>query len=237
MTTQSSRHQRLAQNSTHVNPLVAGAATLLSLLPKFSNTPTHSGLAALQRQLQGELKAFGDRAQGQGYRPITILLATTLLATTVDDTLCHTPWGKSQWPLFSLASWFQTTHEKPPALDNLIQRLEEDVPVNVDLLELIYLCLRLSPVAPDTLSPGEKRSREILMDDIFRATQWQRGDNPRTLNDLTSLPPVTPLPKPKLLRTLALTLVLMLTTVGSLHLMLDVSSAPLKHQLKNLTIQ
>ena len=81
-----------------LNPLVAAAGPLLSLVGKLRNTPVHRDVPGLRRRMEQELRDFEAQASRAGVDPETVNAARYCLCSVIDETVLNTPWGnESSW--------------------------------------------------------------------------------------------------------------------------------------------
>ena len=93
---------RAAENRTlslgrlaSINPIVAAANPLLSLVPQLRSSVAHPDSIGLRDLLLRQLGAFEAAARKQGVTPEQVLAARYALCTLVDESVSLTPWGGS----------------------------------------------------------------------------------------------------------------------------------------------
>jgi type VI secretion system protein ImpK len=127
-----------------LNPLEKSASVLLNLLSQIRNTTTHPNPTGLHKQLASEIQKFEGTAQRAGIPPETIFIARYALCTTLDEFVLSTPWGASSiWNSQSLLSMFHKETRGGERFFKMLNKLSQDPARNIDLLELLYLCLAL----------------------------------------------------------------------------------------------
>jgi len=146
-----------------LNPIEKAASTLLSLLSQIRNTSSHPNPNGLHKQLATEIQNFEKAAQKAGINEKTIFIARYALCTTIDEFVMTTPWGAgSVWGTQSLLSLFHKETRGGERFFQLLNKLSEDPSKNIDMLELLYLCLslgfqgryRVKPNGLNELTPG-----------------------------------------------------------------------------------
>ncbi|MBT8072511.1 MAG: type VI secretion system protein TssL, partial [Xanthomonadales bacterium] len=127
-----------------LNPLEKSASTLLNLLSQIRNTSSHPNPTGLHKQLADEIKNFERDAQRAGIPDKTVFIARYVLCTTIDEFVMSTPWGASSiWNSQSLLSMFHKETRGGERFFHLLNKLNQDPARNIDILELMYVCLSL----------------------------------------------------------------------------------------------
>ena len=127
-----------------LNKLEKSAAVLLNLLSQIRNTSSHPNPTDLHKQLANEIQHFEARAQHEGLVPETIFIARYALCTTIDEFVMSTPWGSNSiWNKQSLLSMFHKETHGGERFFQMLKKLNQDPSRNIDLLELLYVCLAL----------------------------------------------------------------------------------------------
>lgn len=135
---------KLYTSTIGVNPLVAAASPILSLMGRLRSATHPYEISELYLDLIHEIKSFESHAQRLNYRAENILIARYLLTSTLDETILNTAWGKeSEWEKHKLLMFFQQEEWGGERFFVILERLEEEPLFYVDLLELAYICLSL----------------------------------------------------------------------------------------------
>lgn len=160
-----------------LNPLEQCAALLLNLLGQIRGTASHPNPNALHQQLSGEIKKFEANAQRAGIETETIFTARYVLCTTVDEFVLLTPWGaNSIWHNQSLLRVFHRETSGGERFFLLLKHLEKDPATNIDLLELMYVCLALGFQGRYRVESGGAASLEAVRENLYRVIRNQRGE-------------------------------------------------------------
>ena len=134
----------LAFNGGGLNPLVQAANPLLDLVMPLRTMPSHANVEALRDQLVTAVGRFERQVRAQNIPTETIAAARYALCTLLDETIASTPWGSSGvWNSRSLLVLFHNEAWGGEKFFIILQRLSQDAHVNVDILELMYVCLAL----------------------------------------------------------------------------------------------
>ena len=166
-----------------LNPLVSAATTLLSLISQLRDTASHPDPAGLENRVVQEVQNFENKARAQGAAPETVVAARYALCSVIDETVLSTPWGgQSAWSTRSLLSIFHRETWGGEKFFQVLERLEQDPARNIDLLELLYICLALGFEGKYRVDErGAGRLAEIR-DNLYRTIRMTRGQYERELS-------------------------------------------------------
>lgn len=202
---------------TGVNPLVAAASALFSLVSKLRHTEQYENSVALRENLVYEVKAFECAALERHYQAEQIILARYVICATLDETILQTQWGReSDWHQHSLVMAFdgdETTGERVFAL---LERLRNKTKDSIDLLEFFYLCLSLGFEGKYRFIDNGHQSLYRLLDDLFRTIRRERGDKSSPLVMMKGARTSAPLKNPPKLPLKRILLVL-ITMLGVIY--------------------
>jgi type VI secretion system protein ImpK len=140
----SSYYRTKAFSSTiGVNNIINAADPLLTLATKLRRINVPADAASLHQNICHEIKAFENKAQNFGYRPQLILAARYVLCALLDELIAITLWPDLNWKKYSLVDYFHKDLWDSDHFFLILDRSLQDPETNIDLMELIYLCLRL----------------------------------------------------------------------------------------------
>ena len=163
--------------ATGVNPLVAAAAPLLSLIMSLKNRATHSNIEELHRRVIEEMKAFEGKAVMGGCAPEAVRAGRYALCAAVDDLVLNTPWGnQSIWSSRSMVIVFHKEAWGGERFFELLERLERQPDKHRDVIELMYICLSLGF---EGMMRVEARGASLLQqnrDRVYRLIRRLRGE-------------------------------------------------------------
>jgi type VI secretion system protein ImpK len=166
-----------------LNPLEKAASLLLNLLGQIRNTSSHPNPSGLHQQLTGEVKQFETRAQKSDIPPETIFTARYVLCTTVDEFVLSTPWGaNSIWRQQSLLRIYHQETSGGEKFFLLLDKLIHDPAKNIDLLELMYVCLALGFQGRYRVETDGANTLEAIRENLYRTIRNHRGDNETALS-------------------------------------------------------
>jgi type VI secretion system protein ImpK len=131
-----------ALTAASLNPLVAAAMPLLSAAPRIRQSAQHPNPAGLKEALADGIRAFEAQARAQGLPNEQVIAGRYVLCTLLDESAASTPWGGSgAWAAQSLLVQFHNESWGGEKVFALMAKLAENVSVNRNLLELLYVCL------------------------------------------------------------------------------------------------
>ena len=183
--TQAARPQRAAEpgrkvdftNRPGLNPIEKSASILLNLLSQIRNTSSHPNPTGLHKQLATEIQNFEKTAQKAGIKEKTVFIARYALCTTIDEFVMVTPWGSgSIWGTQSLLSLFHKETRGGERFFQLLTKLSEDPAKNLDLLELLYLCLALGFQGRYRVLPNGINELEEIRESLYYTIRNQRQE-------------------------------------------------------------
>jgi type VI secretion system protein ImpK len=158
-----------------LNEIEEAASVLLSLLSQIRNTSSHPNPNGLHKQLATEIQNFEKTAQRAGINEKTVFIARYALCTTIDEFVMTTPWGSgSIWGTQSLLSLFHKETRGGERFFRLVKKLSEDPAKNIDLLELLYLCLALGFQGRYRVLPNGLNELEEIRESLYHTIRNQR---------------------------------------------------------------
>lgn len=165
------------QDFSGLNSLDRAASLLLNLLGQIRNTSSHPDPTALHQKLAAEMREFETRAQKSGVAPETVFTARYVLCTTIDEFVLSTPWGaNSVWRNQSLLRQFHQETSGGEKFFLLLNKLMQDPAKNLDLLELMYICLSLGFQGRYRVESDGINSLEAIRENLYRIIRSQRDD-------------------------------------------------------------
>ncbi len=166
-----------------LNPLVNSAAALIAVFEKTRGAVSHSDVGGLHQRIVNEMKAFETRAKEQGIKPEIVLSARYILCAVLDEAVLNTPWGsESAWNQRTLLSVFHNETAGGEKFFLILDRMRETPAENLQMLELIYICLSLGFEGKYRLSNRGRDEIERIRDDLFTVIRSHRGEYERTLS-------------------------------------------------------
>ena len=126
-----------------LNRLVRAANPLLDLVVPLRYTAQPPELNQLRERLALAIRSFEAEARAAGVPLETVAAARYALCTLLDETIAGTAWGNGVWGTRSLLVAFHNEASGGEKFFLILQRLGQDAANQIDLLELMYLCLSL----------------------------------------------------------------------------------------------
>lgn len=151
-----------------LNPILAEANGILSMVGQIRSTASHSDVLFLKETLAQKLRDYENRLRQHNVESETIDTARYCLCCSIDEAVLNTHWGsQSTWSHDSLLSSFYSSSQGGEAffkhLDNALSQPESQL----DLLELMYVCLSLGFVGQYRLEKNgldnHRRLRKQIM--------------------------------------------------------------------------
>ncbi|MDH3326236.1 MAG: type IVB secretion system protein IcmH/DotU [Gammaproteobacteria bacterium] len=170
-------------DQTETNAIIAVARPLLSLLTRLSQSHQHNDVNGLHSRTIQEIRNFEVNAQQKGIDPQHILIARYILCAAIDETVLNTPWGaNSLWPSKSLLSTFHRENTGGQKFFTLMERMQQNPGVNINLLELISLCLALGFIGKYRVVQGGQSHVETIRSQLHQQIAMVRGEYERDLS-------------------------------------------------------
>jgi type VI secretion system protein ImpK len=170
-------------DAADINRLTGAAAPLLSLAARLRSTVSHPDPGSLFAQVAQEIKAFEAAANAAGIRPEFILTARYSLCTLLDEVVLNTPWGsQSVWASQTLLNLFHNEGWGGEKFFQILDRLLDQPAANLELLELMYLCLAMGLQGKYRVQAAGRTQLDAVQAKTLQAIQRLRGETPRELS-------------------------------------------------------
>lgn len=166
-----------------LNPLLDTASSLLMVAAQQRQTLSQTNVNGLRDQMIRQLRMFEDQARSRGIDQETILTSRYLLCTILDESVLSTPWGsESDWSSQSLLSTFHNENWGGEKFFQILDHLIQQPSQNLDILELVYICLSFGFQGKYSVSDRGISSLQEIQDKLYRTLAMQRGDFERELS-------------------------------------------------------
>lgn len=166
-----------------LNPLLAAANRLLNVLPQLRSSVQHPNPTALRDSLAQGIRQFEAQARTAGVPTEKIVAARYALCTLIDETATSTPLGASgAWAHQGLLALFHGETGGGEKFFQLLARLAENPQANLDLLELLYVCLEFGFEGRYRVTEGGQRQLEAIRQRLLMIIRKQRGEYERDLS-------------------------------------------------------
>ncbi|MCU7862163.1 MAG: type IVB secretion system protein IcmH/DotU [Candidatus Thiodiazotropha sp. (ex Lucinoma kastoroae)] len=220
------------------NKLEIEASSLLSLLGRLRDTPSHSDPATLKSSIIEKFRTFERKAQDLGVDKETTFWARYVLCTAIDEMVLSTPWGnQSFWRDQSLLVSLHNEAWGGEKFFQLLQKLLQNPAKNIELLELMYICISFGFEGRFRPLPDGYAQLQTIRDNLYRTI---RNHHDEYDHDLSSNWKGVYLKQNALVQyvplwvVLAVSGVLLLLMFFGFNLSLNVKSDPVHAELHNI---
>ena len=156
--------------------MVGAANALLDLVVPLRYMLSHPDVEALREQLVAAIKQFEKDMRARNISTETVAAARYALCTFLDETVASTPWGGGGvWSSRSLLVLFHNEAWGGEKFFVILQRLSQDVRANLDILELMYVCLALGLEGRYRVLDGGRSQLDTLRERLHQLIQKERG--------------------------------------------------------------
>src|SRR5262249_2296518 len=112
-----------------------------------------------------------------------VIAARYALCTLIDENAANTPWGASgAWAQHGLLALFHGETEGGEKFFQVLGRLAENPQANLDVLELMYVCLQFGFEGRVRVAEGGSRQLEAIRQRLLSIIRKQRGEYERELS-------------------------------------------------------
>lgn len=169
--------------STSRNPILAAASALLAIAPQIRHSTNHPDPHRLKDELASGIQDFEQHASAARVPRASVVAARYILCTFLDECAASTPWGSGGvWARDTLLVRLHSETWGGEKVFQLLTRLAQDPKQNVDLLELIYVCLSLGFEGRYRVADNGRSQLETIRERLYQMVQQQRGETDRTLS-------------------------------------------------------
>jgi type VI secretion system protein ImpK len=158
-----------------LNPLVRAANPLLDLVVPLRSMAQPPDLQQLRERLATAIRTFEAQARTAGVDSEAIAAARYALCALLDETIASTAWGSGVWGSRSLLVAFHNEASGGEKVFLILQRLSQDAPANIDVLELMYLCLALGLEGRYRMLGNGHEQLATLRERLLQLIRQQRG--------------------------------------------------------------
>lgn len=158
-----------------LNRLVRAANPLLDLIVPLRTTTQPPDIEELRQRLALAVQTFESDARKSGVDSESIAGARYALCTVLDETIASTAWGSGVWGSRGLLVAFHNEASGGEKFFLILQRLTQDLRSNLDLIELMYLCLALGMEGRYRVIERGQEQLSALRERLQRLIETQRG--------------------------------------------------------------
>lgn len=167
-----------------LNPLVNAASTLIAVFEKTHKSMNHPDVAGLHQRLTNEIRAFEQRLRDLGLKQEIMLSARYIMCAVLDEAVLNTPWGSnSPWAQRTLLTVFHNETSGGEKFFLILERMRHTPAENIQMLELIYICLSLGFEGKFRLADRGRDQIEVIRDELFSIIRSYRGEYERSLSE------------------------------------------------------
>ena len=168
---------------TDNNLILSVAKPILTLLTRLSQTHHHSDVNGLHMRTVQEIRNFELNAQQKNINPQHITIARYILCSAIDEAVLNTPWGaNSNWPSQSMLSTFHRENVGGQKFFALLEKMQQNPGPNIDLLELMAVCLALGFQGKYRVVQGGMNYIETIRNQLHSQIARFRGEYERNLS-------------------------------------------------------
>ena len=165
---------QLFNDAQGINGLTAAASPLFLLVEFFlQEKQNFNQTERLFQNFLHEMNAFENCAKRRYYHSDIIMAARYILCAYIDDSLSA---KYSLWQSHSLLKYFYQEQPGEDQLFLMLEKLMQDVEMYIDLLELIYLCLRFGYQGKYRHEKDPKDLLEKISARLFEEIKLERGE-------------------------------------------------------------
>ncbi len=158
-----------------LNSLIEAAGTLLSLASQLSSQIHDPGVVKLRTQIGAEVQTFVSKAREYGIDNEMLNNASYALCAFLDETVMETPWGgDSFWLEKPLLVEFHGDTWGGEKFFDILQDARDNPYRNLDLLELMYLCLAFG--FEGTYKVVKQHQVKTIRQDLYDQIRRHRGE-------------------------------------------------------------
>jgi len=130
-----------------------------------------------------KIKAYENNARAAGIETDINYTARYVICTFIDEAVLNTIWGSdSPWTRQSLLSTLHNEANGGETFFVIIDRLLQDPNGNIDLLELMFICISLGFKGRYAVMDRGYEKLEELRNVVFNHIRRRRGDFPQALS-------------------------------------------------------
>ena len=157
-----------------INPLIASAQPLLSIISRIKQSPNLKLLSNLKRSILHELQVYEKHSLQQGINMEQVLVGRYCLSAMLDEVMLDSAL-KKEWQALCLlpnqAGQVQPKEQFFKLLDKLLLKPEQ----NIVCLELVYILLSLGYEGKYKHYPHKIQHINQMIDNLYEAIRLYRG--------------------------------------------------------------
>lgn len=159
-----------------LNPLLSAAYPLFNQASRLQLFPPQLDPFEMQQSLCSAMEAFEKQCSHHNLRNEQILLGRYFLCALLDDIIEHQLTPPVYWVPYSLLTLYYQESLFDNRLFTLIDRLKEQPPLNLFLLEMAYMILVYGYQGFYRQEPQGNSFILTKLDELYHVIRWQHGD-------------------------------------------------------------
>ncbi|MBB5041365.1 type IVB secretion system protein IcmH/DotU [Shinella fusca] len=168
-----------------VNPLVGAASPLLWLAGRLNESAAPDDIAEFRRRVLEEIRNFETAAMARDTPDRLVRVSRYALCAVIDDIILNTRWGATTgWASQSLVSILYNETWGGERFYDLLQQLLQQPEQNIDVLELMAICLAIGFSGKYRVMDGGQGQLSRLRQDLYRVIRRVRGPYERNLSQV-----------------------------------------------------
>lgn len=169
-------------NGWGLNTILDAATASLNLAVRLRTLSAHPDIEGLRLLVVNEVKTFEQVLDGQDMDRPTVLAARYALCAMIDEAVLATGWG-SIWSAKSLLSQFYNETWGGEKFFMVLARLLQDPGKHRDLIEFLYICIRLGFQGKYAVIENGQAKLELLSENVREVLRRMRTEEADDLAD------------------------------------------------------
>lgn len=175
--------EELSALSSGMNLLENAAFDILAILPSIRNYQINDSAEELKIRFIELIKSFEKKAYDANVDSKDVEIAGYLLCATADEFILNTPLGaNNNWSRHSLLSYFHGETWGGENFFVILSNLNKNPRQNIDLIEIIYVCLALGFEGKYAIEPDRASQLYELRNSLHKTIVNIRGAIPRPVS-------------------------------------------------------
>jgi len=160
-----------------INPLVAAAQPLLSIISRLNLTRTIQKPLELKQQIENEFNVFTSRVQEDDYGHEIVLVARYLLSAVLDEMFSKLEW-QSINDYLCIGRFTPKANEGCESDERfflIVEKMFENPNEHLELLELAYLCISFGFEGKYRAHANKREQLDFILDRLYEIVKRQRA--------------------------------------------------------------
>lgn len=197
-----------------INPLVACAQPLLSIIQRLNLTSMLEKPMELKQQIENELLVFNHRVEEAEFHPDILRVSRFLLTAVLDEMFSKLQWQNIN-DYLCIGRFTQFGNDGVESGERfffIVEKLFDNPNDHLELLELAYLCLSFGFEGKYRETPNKREQLDFILDRLYELVKRHRStEQKHMLISANQLRERSPGIKPLSVMSLVVTLVLLIS--------------------------